>query len=72
MPEAAVQLFTQAATSGHPGAMFALGVLYSSGGELAEDDEQAQKWFASAAKHGHEPAIEFLARATEQQRPQAT
>ena len=47
--EAAHQEFLQAAFAGHPGAQHALGVLYSSGAGVAQDQALALEWYRKAA-----------------------
>ncbi|MGC4025471.1 MAG: hypothetical protein QM744_10165 [Mesorhizobium sp.] len=62
MPDMAAQLFTQAAKAGHPSAMYALGVLYDTGGPLPKDAVESRKWLNAAASHGHEMAAQMLNR----------
>lgn len=62
MPDMAVQLFTLAAKAGHPSAMYALGVLYDTGGPLPKDAGESRKWLNAAASHGHEMAVQMLNR----------
>jgi predicted Zn-dependent protease len=47
--EAAHQEFLQAAFAGHPGAQHALGMLYSSGAGVAQDQALALEWYRKAA-----------------------
>jgi len=46
---------------GNPRAQFGLGLLYSLGQGVEEDDVRAMDWFARAARHGHPGAQLFLA-----------
>jgi uncharacterized protein len=46
----------------HAGAMFALGALHGGGYDVEADREEARRWFAQAAEHGHPIAALMLAR----------
>lgn len=54
----AVQLYRQAADSGHAGAQFKMGTFYNGGeGGLKEDPAVAVQYFALAADQGHKTAL---------------
>jgi uncharacterized protein len=61
-PNGARELCERAAASGHSGAMFALGALYSGGHDLPVDRAMAQQWFRAAAERGHGAAQMMLGR----------
>lgn len=42
--------------------MYALGVLYDTGGPLPKDTGESRKWLTAAASHGHEMAVQMLNR----------
>jgi tetratricopeptide (TPR) repeat protein len=55
--EQAVKYFKQAAELGHAGAQCNLGVCYSYGRGVAQDDKEAVKWYRKAAEQGHDAAL---------------
>jgi TPR repeat protein len=48
-----VAMWTTAANQGHVGAQFNLGAMYLDGQGVAQDPEEATRWFRKAADHGH-------------------
>lgn len=50
----------KAAKMGKPCAMYALGIRYQLGRELAEDMKEAALWISAAAEAGYAPAIEWM------------
>ncbi|WAV92124.1 sel1 repeat family protein [Oxalobacter aliiformigenes] len=59
-PNKAAALFTEAATRGHPGAMYRKGALIASGDDIATDGKTAEYWFRLAAEKGYVPAMTAL------------
>jgi TPR repeat protein len=52
----AVQEFKKATEQGNASAQFNLGVMYSNGRGVLQDDKEAVKWYRLAAEQGHVPA----------------
>ena len=58
--EDAFGCFQQAAEHGHAAAQYELGVAYSLGLGIEQNNEESMKWYRKAAEQGHEEAIGFL------------
>lgn len=58
--EDAIGCFQEAAELGHAAAQYELGVAYSLGLGIEQNNEESMKWYRKAAEHGHEEAIGFL------------
>ena len=56
----AVAWFRKAADQDHPAARYHLGVMYTNGEGVPEDDTQAAAWFRTAADEGDVPAQYML------------
>lgn len=56
----ALELFKKAADAGYPEAMVSLGVCYSKGDGVAQDDYEAFRWFTLAAEKGEQFAQKNL------------
>ena len=57
--EAALRLVKPLAEQGHAEAQFNLGYMYTLGNGVAQDDEEALKWYLLAAEQGSEEAIKY-------------
>ncbi|KAJ3093792.1 hypothetical protein HDU96_002027 [Phlyctochytrium bullatum] len=55
-----IQWLRNSARQGHTEALFEVGIAYESGIGVPIDFDKAQKWFAKAAKSGHELASQKL------------
>ena len=58
--EDAIGCFQEAAELGHAAAQYELGVAYSLGLGIEQNNEESIKWYRKAAEQGHEEAIGFL------------
>ena len=58
--EDAIGCFQEAAELGHAAAQYELGVAYSLGLGIEQNNEESMKWYRKAAEQGHEEAIGFL------------
>jgi TPR repeat protein len=58
--EDAIGCFQEAAELGHAAAQYELGVAYSLGLGIEQNNEESMKWYRKAAEQGHEEAIDFL------------
>ena len=56
----AAKWYRKAAEHGHVGAQYSLGVCYSSGEGVNEDEVEAAKWYRKAAEQGHAEAQNSL------------
>ncbi len=52
----AAELYTQSAEQGHTTAQYKLGVMYTAGNGVTQDDNTAVKWYTRAAEQGHTDA----------------
>jgi TPR repeat protein len=58
-PPGALALFEKAAAKGHLAAMFAAGIVYGGAHGVPANHGAAQRWFHTAADHGH-PAAQMM------------
>ena len=58
--EDAIGCFQEAAELGYAAAQYELGVAYSLGLGIEQNNEESMKWYRKAAEQGHEEAIGFL------------
>ena len=56
----ALMLYCRADTDNHPGAAFAIGLLYTGGNYVKQSETQAAAWFKRAAAMGHRDAKNML------------